>query len=320
MPIVTQQPITVSYFIQDIASARATYNRMQWFRSRDGADGPYEAAAASSSSGAVLLGALQEPHALNGKTLSFMVNGVTQVDVVFAGADPYTTAQAIIDIAAETALVTGADVDGALQLTTALTGSGGSIEILESDGAVALGFQTGQAAVGVDVDTALVSNTHEYFYTDQNSDSTFWYKVQLYHSTTAARSNFSVPLPAVAVPVLPASKTIIAFARLVDMTGRPLVGRKIILSNTYLPNTIGDYNIFRQHEVLVTDVAGYAEVRLLRGMELDVHVEGSTYTRRITLPDEDSTDTQVNLFDTALSTEDEFGIQVPNVNYPIRTS
>lgn len=320
MPIVTQHPITVSYFISDIAAAMVTFDRMRWFRSRVGSDGPFEAATGVISGTATLLGTAREPHALNGKTLRFKVNGTTEVSVLFSGADPYTTAAVVADIAGATALVVASDENGYLRLTTVMTGSGASLEILESDAAPWLGFEAGDASVGTDADLPLVANTHEYFYTDQNSDETFWYRVQLYHSVTGDVSNYSVPLPAAGVPVVPASKTIVAYINLVDMTGRPIDGRRIILANVFLPNKVDQFGVFRHSAEMVTDKNGYSEIRLLRGMTLDVHVEGTTFTRRITLPALNSTATSVDLLDPTLVVEDEFGIQEPNIDFAIRMS
>lgn len=320
MPIVTQRPITLSYFIADIAAALLTFNRMTWFRSRTGSDGPFYPMTAPAVTSATLLGERSEPHALAGKTLSVMVDGTTQVDVVFGGSDPYSTASAIADILAETALMVGTNEGGYLRLTSATTGSGSSLRILESEGAIALGFQTDDAAVGLGLDTTLASSTHEYFHTDQNADDTFWYRVQLYHNITGDLSNLGSPFPGASVPVLPASKTIVAYVNMVDFRGRPIEARRIVLSNVFLPNKVDQFGIFRHSVDILTDANGYAEVRLLRGMTLDVHVEGTTFTRRITLPGLTDVATSVDLLDPSLVTEDEFGIQEPNIDFAIRTS
>jgi hypothetical protein len=323
MAIVTNTPLTMSYFIRDITTALVTFNRLRWYRSRSGPDGLYEAATDTAATAAILVGADTEPHEISGKTLSFVVNGVTQVDVTFAAADPVDTTTAAGEINGATALVVAdADGSGRLRLTTATTGSGASVEILESEAAPFLGFQTGDAAVGQDTDTVLVAGTHEYFYTDQNSDADFWYRVKFLHSATADESELTPPFPASAVQAVPKSQTIVAFMRLVDLTGCPIENRKVTLSNTFLPNRV-DINadssagVFRGFFQKDTDRNGYVEFRVLRGIEIDVSVEGTSFVRRITVP---ITGDSVDLLDPTLESRDEFGIQEQDIDFAIRLS
>jgi len=321
MPVVTNEPIQLSYFVSDITSAIATYNRLRWWRSRTGADGTYEAATASALAPATMLGSSLTPHTLNGKEFKFKVDGTTEVSVVFADADPVTTAQVVAAIAAETALVTAADEDGLLRLTTVSTGSAASIEILDGDANAALGFVEGDGAVGQDLDTTLVAGTHEYFYTDQNSDEEFWYRVEFFHSVTGDTTGQGVPFPADQAQQIPRSSTIVCYVQLADMRGKAIIDRKVIIANGPSPNLVDAsgqlWGVFRQYEEMRTDRNGYAEIRLLRGITVDVHIEGTGFTRRITIP---TTGDAVNLLDPDLQAEDEFGIQQQNVNFAFRMS
>jgi hypothetical protein len=320
MSVVTNKPINISKVIIDLTATLLRFNRMRWFRSRTGSDGVYEAATGAAAAAAQLVSVDPEPHALAGKTLSMRINGTTDIDVVFAGTDPFTTADAVAAIAGETALVVGSVVDGALVLTTAATGSGASIEILESDGAIALGFQTGDAAIGLDADLTIASGVHDYVYADENSSSDFWYKVQFLHSTTADESVISAPIPASMVSVLPYTATIACYLRLVDMRGRPIEGRKVVFANTFSPSRVLGYGVFRHYEETKTDETGLAEIRLIRGATFDLHIEGTGFTRRIMLPAVGDPADLVDLLDPGLVTEDEFGIQEPNIDFAIRTS
>ena len=321
MAVVTNQPIQLSYFVQDIASALLTYNRVRWHRSRTGQNGVYEPATSAVPTAAVLTGSAASPHALNGKTLSFVVSGVSTVSVTFAAPDPVTTAQAAVAINAATPLVVASDVGGLLSLTTVTTGSGASIEILESTAVPALGFVAGDGAVGTDQDTVLVAGTHEYFYTDQNSDRDFWYRVEFRHSVTNKTTGLGVPFPANQVQHVPKSRTIVGYVRLADLSGLPIEGRRITFANPFLPNTVVDQNtrwgIFRHYLEMQTDRNGYAEVRLIRGMTVDVAIEGTNFVRRIQIP---TTGDVVDILDPALVTQDEFGIQAQNVDFAIRLS
>lgn len=316
--VVTHTPLTLAYFIRDLTGALATFNRLVWYRSRTGQNGLYEQATDLTAGPAVLVAHKSGPHALNGKTLVFTVNGVTQVSVPFTGPDPVTTTAAATAINGATGLVVAsADADDQLVLTTVATGSGASIEIDESDAAPYVGFDIGDAAIGIDVDNTLVSGTYQYFYTDQNSDDSFFYKVRLFNSTTLQVSDFSVPIPASQIPVIPYAQTLVAFIKLADIAGRPLAGRVVSLTNTFLPNKVDGFGIFRNAKEMTTDATGYAETRLLRGMQLDVAISGSDFVRRITVP---TTGDFIDLLDPALVSEDEFGIQQPDIDFAVRTS
>jgi hypothetical protein len=113
MPVITNKPLSIAKVVIDLDTVFARFNRIRWFRSRTGANGVYEAATGPAATSAQLRSGSAEPHALDGKTLSLKVDGVT-IDVAFAGPDPTTTADVIAAIAAETALVVGSDDDGFL--------------------------------------------------------------------------------------------------------------------------------------------------------------------------------------------------------------
>lgn len=318
MAVVTQTPLTLAYVIPDITAVLLTFNRLVWYRSRTGPNGVYDPATAPALAPAVLKATSIGPHALSGKTMSFRVNGVTQVDVTFAGPDPYTTTAAAADINLATPLVIASvSVDDRLVLTTVATGSGASIEILSSDGAISVGFQTGDATIGVDLNLVLAGGTYQYFYTDLNSSSDFWYKVQYLNSVSLQVSELSAPFTADNAQVVPYSETAVGFVRLSDLRGRAIGDRSITLANMFTPNTVAGYNIFRHFTTIKTDKTGYAEIRLIKGAELDVVVEGTNFVRRIQVP----TNVDVfNLFDPSLVTLDEFGIQQPTIDFAIRLS
>lgn len=318
MPIVTQHPLTLSYFVRDIAQAVVTFNRMRWYRSRSGEVGPYYATTAAAAAPAVLTGTTTSPHAVVGKTFSFLVNGVNRVDVTFTGSDPLSTSQVVAQIAAATGLVVAsADASTRLVLTTTITGTAASIKVLESDASAILGLQTDDGAVGIDQDLVLVNGTHEYFYTDQNSDESFFYKTQLVNSVTGAVSDFSVPIPADQVQALPVAQTVVCSIQLVDMRGRPLRNRRVTFFNAFVPDRVLGTGVFRHYDQIETDRNGYAEIRLLRGITLDMSVDGTGFVRRITIP---SLGDSVDLLDPALVSSDEFGIQQQDIDFAIRMS
>lgn len=321
MAVVTNEPIQLSYFVQDITTAVATFSRLRWWRSRTGQYGVYEAATSPALAAATILGTMQEPHQLNGRVLSFVVDGTVTVDVTFASVDPVTTAQACVEINNATPNVVATDDGGYLRLTAVSLGSNSSIAILDSDAAPFLGFVVGDGAVGGDVDTTLVAGTHEYFYIDSNSADDFWYRVEFWNPSTGDTTGTGVPFPANSAQHISKSKTIVCYVRLADMSGLPIESRRVTFSNPFLPNTVIDQNsrwgIFRHYAQMSTDRNGYAEIRLLRGIDVDIVIEGTNFVRRITIP---STGSEVDLLDPALSTTDELSIQEPVINFAIRLS
>lgn len=321
MPVVTSEPIQVSYFVADIASALTTYNRLRWYRSRTGQDGTFEPASAPTVQPATLLARNLTPHQINGRTLSLRINGTTQVDVTFADPNPVTTAQAATAVDGASVLITASDEGGYLRVTTVATGTGASIEVLASDAAPHLGWDTGEASVGLGVDTTLAVGTHEYFYTDQNSDESFWYAVEFRHNTGPQTTGRGVPFPAESPARVPASQTIVCFIRLASLDGSPLVGRQITFFNAFKPNTVTFqdrmWGVFRHYAQMETDRNGYAEIRILRDIEVDFSVGGTGFVRRIRIP---ATGDLVNLLDPALVISDEFGIAEPNIDFAIRTT
>lgn len=321
MPVVTNQPLPQVYLVVDIDAALLTYNRIRWYRGREGTDGAFEAATAATVQPATLLGTALTPHQLNGKTLKLRVNGNTDVDVTFADPDPVTSVQAAAAIDAASALITAADEGGKVRITTVATGTGAALEVLESDAAPYLGFLIGAAAVGLGADVALSAGVHEYAFTDQNSHPDFYYKVELRHNATSAVSPLSIALPSTRPDAVPYSETIACFIRLAGHDGKPLCRRTISVHNVNMPNRVTSgpllWGIFRNSISMQTDLSGMATTRLIRGSTVDISVVGAGFTRRVTIPD---TGDLVDLLDPDLATDDEFEIQEFNVDFAIRTS
>lgn len=321
MSVVTSTPLLQSYFIADLAAIAGTYNRIRWYRSRSGSDGGYEAATASAIAAATMLGTSKTPHQLNGMELKLKLNGITEVTVVFSDADPVTTSQAAAEINGASSDVVATDDDGYLRLTTVATGSGASIEVLESEAAPYLGLLIGDGAVGLNADTSLASGVSEYFFNDQNSDDDFWYQVEFRSTITGAVSDRTVAQPGTKALAVPKSESVMCFVRLAGLDGSPLCGRTLSVSNVATPNTVAanglNWGVFRNHVQKTTDSNGYAATRLMRGSTVDFCIVGTGFVRRVTIPD---TGDSIDLLDPALVVEDEFGIQEFNVDFLIRTS
>jgi hypothetical protein len=317
--MVTNRLIEIRYFKWDITQALLSFDRLRWHRSRSGPHGFYEPRTAAVAAPAVLTGSRTFPHQVTGRVLRFRVGGTAEVAVTFVGPDPVMTESLVAQVNAATDLVIASDANGALRLTTDGVGGQTALEILDGDANPFLGWSAGDAALGTDLDDVLLPGVHEYFYTDPHSHEDYWYQAELFHSSTGARK-LSVPFPADAADAVPKEHTITAYLRLADQGGRALAGRKVSFFNLGMPNAVevpeGRWGVARQFAQITTDRNGYAQIRLLRGVLVDVNIEGGI-TRRITVPVDGSA---VDLLDPDLVAQDEFGVQASNVPFAVRTT
>lgn len=320
MGAVTNTPIQVSYFIADIATALLTYNRLRWYRSTS-ETGTYEAITAALPEAASIDSTRTQVYDVVGKTLDLRVNGTTAVAVTFTGVGALTAAQVVAQIAAASVLLAAAvTTSNGVRVSTAQTGGDAGLEIVGGDAAAFLGFLVGTQATGKDQDTVLVAGTHEYFFTDQQSATTYWYRVEFRNSATSDVSGLGIAFPANKPQRVPASQTIVCYLRLCDMEGGPIPCRKVTFVNVFAPNRAGsnlEWGVFRHYAEKETDRNGYMEIRLLRGMVVDINIDGTGFTRRLQIP---TTGDAVDLLDPGLVTQDEFGIQEPNIDFAIRLS
>lgn len=319
--IVTGQPIQIGYIVDDIANKLPMFDRLRWYRSRTGPNGIYEVATASSVEPARITTTKGPYGALSGTRLKVRVDNDVELDIVFASPDPISATQAASEINSAHPNINANGASGNVVISTVAVGSAASLEILEGTDAFTLGVAAGQAAVGRDMDHTLLSGVHEYIYTDGNSDPEYWYRTQFWHSSDTQYSTLSVPIASNAADHVALSETIAGFLRITDMSGRPIACRKVTIYNTFAPSTVvsegKSWGAFRHYVEMITNRDGYAEVRLLRGIEVDVAIDGTGYIRRIKIP---TTGDKVNLLGPELSVRDEFGIRTPDIDYAIRTS
>jgi hypothetical protein len=319
--LVTNQLITQVFLAPEISTKLLTYDRLRWYRSTTGRNGMYEQATALLPQPATLRGP-QMSRVLTGKQLLLRVNGGAEaLEITFAGPDPVEAADVAALINDQTALLVASAEGSQLSISTVLTGTAASLEILGSDAVAPLGFLPGESAVGLGVDNTLEVGQSEYRFSDHQSSGMTWYFVEFLNATTGLMSPQSIPFRSRALESVPLAQLIGCFARLCDLSGRPLGGRRIFVHNVFMPNKVTaggkSWGVFRQYEELVTDPNGYAEVYLIRGATVDVTIAGTGFTRRIVVP---STGNLVDLLDPALDTQDEFGIQTPQIDFAIRTT
>lgn len=311
-PRVTNELRTLSYRVRDLSSVLQDYDSLQWFRSRGGKDGHYEPVTDVAAQPATILGTRNEPHGISGKTLSLRVNG-TQVDITFQTADPVNSASATTEIAAASAELQASAENGAVRVSTADNGADQSLEVLDSEAALYLGLSG--SATGLDANTMLQSSTTQYTFDDPHSHKDSWYTTRFVHSVNGTLSELSIPFSAQQIPAISYDELITGYIWVLDLNGKAMPNRRITVSNVFLPNKRGKYGIFRHHRQLETDRTGYAEDFFVRGSTVDISIDGTGFVRRIEVP-EDGDD--FDFLDDTLVTEDEFGIQHFEIDYPER--
>jgi hypothetical protein len=318
--LVTNQMITQVYLVPELSTKLDQYDRIRWYRSTTGRTGFYEQATAEDPAPALLQLSLVS-RALHAKTLKLRVGGSVVIEHTFVSPDPYALADVAAELEGASSSIHCIVSGDALLLTTTLTGSAASLEVLSSDAAPLLGLLAGETAVGLSADNELVEGISEYQFTDYQGAPTHWYTVEYRNAATDRTSARSITFPSRRVDSVPVNKLIGCFVRLCDLGGRPVAGRRVTIHNVFQPNRVEtpdkSWGVFRQYEELVTDPNGYAEAFLVRGARVDVTIAGTGFTRRITIP---TTGTIVDLLSASLDTEDEFGIAQTNVDFAIRTT
>lgn len=308
------------------AGWEGVYDRIEVWRSVLGADGPYEELSAESWQAAMLpadAGASAPISGrfvpINGKTLELLVEDHGFV-VTFTGVDPipFNSAASQISTACMPLLSAYVDAKGNLVLHTSAYGPIAHVEVVGGDAAPLLGLVVGEGAVGKAPRTPLVAGTTEYVFRDYYGKLTYFYKTRLVNSMTGAASEFTAPQPAskTGVGVLP-SNLVRGFVRLARRDGKPDEKQQVLVYAPVLGYQIDGYTISGGHEVFLTDADGYLEVTLVRGMEIDVSVGGTSMSRHVTVP----TDPAVTLFDLlspAYGTDDAFTVKKQDLPFAER--
>lgn len=107
------------------------------------------------------------------------------------------------------------------------------------------------------------------------------------------------------------------YVRLRKLSGSPLVNRLVVFANVWSQiSHSGTYGLsmFAGAEAnMTTDGRGYAEIRLPRGLEVEVAITGTGFTRRVTIPNSPA----ANLLDLVGAAPDQFDVaRIVPVNEP----
>lgn len=311
--------ITIKVYVSEITNVLLNFDQLQVQRSKLGS--PYTDAAfitAASAEAPVLTGTTEGDFAsLSGKDLRIKVNGGAEQSVTFLSADPISLANVLSEInAGITDLTADNDGTGKVQLTGELEGSGGTIEVTGGTAATILGLS--QTIVhGKDQHIGLQAGVDEYTYADLSGEASYWYRTRYYSSVTSTYGGWSDWIQGSTGAAVSADELIVGKIQMADIDGSALSGMRITLVNVYSPLIADGYFIAGRSKQIETDGTGLAETVLIKGMMLDVVVEGTSIIRRIEVP---STGTEFDLLDASLVQDDPFQIQVPDLPSAVRRS
>lgn len=274
---------TINIQVDDLDSVLALYDKIQVWKS-DSFSGTYAEITAATSTSAVINGSVIGPWALNTKVLIITRDGAAPVTVTFSGTDPLILSSVLAQI---NLLVPGvaSGPAGKIVLLSALVGTASSLQV-SGNACDVLGLST-TPVVGFQSRVALTSPTTTYAFSDFSGASTSWYETRYYSSITQRVSSFSAPQNSNQGMVTPGGSTVVGSIHLSDLSGNPVVGRRIILipMNAFLvPDSAYGALPGFDRITITTDSSGSASIPLLIGMSVRVLIEGSNFQRQLVVP------------------------------------
>lgn len=321
--------VTINIDVDDIDSALALYDEIEVWRSTTGANGTYTEITAASPAAATLVGTIASPWNISGQSLTITLDNADPVTVTFTGTNPLDTTAVLAAInavvpglASEVPSSTAGQNTGLIQLVSLTTGTGSSL-LVSGTAAATLGLGTTKVNGKADR-ISLASPTALYPFQDFDGDPTYWYKTRYLSSTSQAVSSYSDPQQGIPQLVIPTALLTLVTVNLIDGTGAPIVGRRVIFvptTNAVVSSGNVNYGSLPGVDriVMTTNDSGYAGVSLVTGQTFKVFFEGTSYQREFTVPAVTPPATSVDLL-TVLSTENDPFTIVQAPPMPIRTS
>jgi hypothetical protein len=280
--------VNIRISVADIDVAIAAYDSIRVRRSRTLIGGPYELTTANAPTSAQINAPIVGPYNVSGKTFSLLVDGDPQLDVLFTGVDPLTTA----DVAAQINTAAGDTIafDGAggeLELISTITGTASKLEVATGTAESDFGWVSGDRDSGEDAHVSLIAGQSLYDYTDNDGDIAYFYKTQYFNTVNNLTSTESEPFLGGPGPILPSIELSIATIDLVDQSGSALPGQESTFYSVQDFVSVTGFTVALQRApvTIVTDNFGHAELNLVRGLVVKVVFQGTTVIREFTVPD-----------------------------------
>lgn len=306
------------------------FDQIEVWRSTDSQSGPYtELTSDRWRSARLPTGASDPPDPavtgpsviVVGQELELLVDGRTELTIVFAGTDPLTYAACAAQIEAEGGGLVRSYVDEDAQMVVETVGVGiqSLLAITGGDSVAVLGFVLSQTE-GKDARISMLSGQESYTFIDPRGSSENYYKTRYRNRALGTTSEFSLPFTTGQALGLSQEQIVCGYLELVRGDGRPLTNRRVQVYNPVRGELVEDKLVTGASLSAVTDVNGYVEFSLVRGTTYTVAISGTDIVREIVAP-EDTATLRFPLLGSDVGTQDDvFKVQVPDIIYAERRS
>jgi hypothetical protein len=283
--------IFLTITVDDLSSALELYDRIQVWRSTTGQNGTYNELTADFPEPAQATNTIASPWDLFNQSLNVNMSGADPVPIIFqqimGGTIRIEEVIAQINAVIPGLATVSLDSNRLFTLRNPLTGTGSSL-LFTGPAVGVLGLPTTKVS-GKGSRISIGNANTVYRFKDLDGDSVFWYKWRFYSTKTKAVGSFSVPRLGDVSVLLPSENIAKASINLVDGSGRPISGRRVILVPVQpksASNNNINYSVLPSNDriIITTDEAGHAEIELLIGETFRVFFEGSGFAREFIVP------------------------------------
>lgn len=317
----------LSVFVRADEVESGNYDQIEVWKSTFGLSGPFEEVTGDGYQPA------RTPHTytltnspagpdreLAGLTLQVKANGGQLFSYTFQGVNPFSPTQLADEIANSpfgTYLRANFTTVGEFVLETTNTGLASAFEVVDGTALNALKLRKGKYR-GLEPRMEIYDAPMEAYLQDPSNVATDIYKVRLRNSTDDVVGPWSEPIRSDDIRTLPPSQLIRARVKLVTLEGRPKADTVISVTYAHKIQLINYSTLLVGNAVrMTTDRNGEAVCTLLRDVDVDVLVDGTSLAQRVhTIAD--ASVLEMDLFDPALAKDDGMAVQRPGLPFSAR--
>lgn len=279
--------VTLSINVSNIEAALASFNVIKIKRSTTGINGPYADITTVTPEPAKLQPTIPSPYNISAKTLQIIRDSQPQTNIIFTGTDPLSAAQLVPQFNAAFGATIASEVLGQLLLTSTLVGTASKFQVVGGMAAAEFGWTSSTKVIGTEAYITLIAGQSLYNFTDNDGESTTYYKAQFLNTTNGLVSAESSPFQGDAGTLVSAGSLSVAKVDLIDGRGIALPDQEITFYGVNETFSIEGFQIAltRKPITIITDNGGHAEVPLVRGTKWKVVFEGTSFVREFVVPD-----------------------------------
>ena len=311
--------VELTFLIEDVATYYDQgFRRINISRSKDGGVTYYDITHSCCAQPPQVYGTSSGPWQMDGKHLTADLSGETY-DVDFVGAGDWDISRIDGWLRAHSVFTAEVGVDGKIILSTVSGDEHSWINVAPCSAATAWGLTTLVSYYGVSAGLTLYKDVINYTFYDYTGAAGDMYRYRL-ETEADEFSRWSDVITASPTSLISLDKMCLCSLQLLNSDGSPVVGTQVVLSNywsLYDVSPTDDVTALSFVRELTTDADGKVSVYLLRGMTVDVAIQGSSVVRRVVIPDEDTAD----LLDPSIAvTPDQLAVSDSSIPAAVRHS